>query len=222
MKKIVLLAIIFLLTLNSGLFSQNMGYLGKRVLLNMDVKISPVFSSPTYFGSTDVFSADFTFSPNIEFIINNKGLAGIAFNYLKTQYVESNYFYESHTYPLKLYGAGLYYKLYFNRKDDYYQAPFGVHALFEFDYLKYYTETFNSTSYTGNIFGIRAGFGVDYMLTNRIRLSWNASLGLTNKGSVTDFFEFDYFDSDYSSDIEDRVAKTYFFHNKIGIGILLF
>jgi len=219
MKKITLLAIIFFSTLNIGLFSQNIGYMGKRVLLNMDVKISPVFLSPTYFGTTELFSADFTLSPNIEFIINNKGLLGVAFNYLKTQYNKSNYYF-----PVEIYGAGLYYKLYLNRKDDYYQAPFGVHTLFGFDYFKYNSQTPSSPIFSGNIFGLRAGIGVDYLILNRIRLSWDVSFGFTNKGQVTDFFDFD-FDSNssyYVQAIEDRIAKTYFFHNKIGIGILLF
>lgn len=215
MKKYIIATLVVILSLNINLVAQNNGFLGKRVLLNMDVKVTPVFVSPTYFGSYDVVSADFTFSPNIEFIVYNKGTVGVAFDYLNTKYKYDGVF------PIKFYGGGLFYKQYLSKKDDYYQAPFGVYALLRFDYFKYYCLTPSYLNYSNSMFGFRAELGVDYLLWNRVRISWGLSFGFTNKGHVSEFYSWET-DSSLEGAISDRLAKNYLYQNKIGIGILLF
>jgi hypothetical protein len=183
----------------------------------MDVKITPTFTAPTNFGSYDVVSFDFTYSPNIECIIYKQGIAGLAFNYLTTQYQ-----YDHRIWPVQFYGGGIFYKQYLNKSRDYYQAPFGVYAAFRFDYFKYNCKTPNYYDYSGTMFGFRAEIGVDYLLWNRVRLSWGLSFGLTNKGALSALDIWDDYSSSFVSDIENRMATNYLYHNKIGIGILLF
>lgn len=216
MKKYIITFLVLILSFSFNLFSQNNGFLGKRVLFNMDVKITPVFSSPTYFGSYDFMSADFTISPNLECIVYNKGIVGLAFNYLSTRYQYGA------NLPVNFYGAGLFYKQYLSKSDDYYQAPFGVYALLRFDYFKYYAINPNALEYSNTIFGARAEIGVDYLLWNRVRLSWGLSFGLTNKGVISDFDIWSSYTDSFETAVEDRFAKNYFYQNKIGIGILLF
>lgn len=217
MKKYTLILLLVLTSINIGLFAQNNGYLGKRVLFNMDVKTTPTFTAPTYFGSYDVVSFDFTLSPNIECIIYKKGIAGLAFNYLSTQYQ-----YDHHILPIQFYGGGIFYKQYLNKSTDYYQAPFGVYTAFRFDYYKFSCKTPSYNDYTGTMFGFRVEIGVDYLIWNRVRISWGLSIGSTNKGVLSTLDFFDYSSSSLESAVESRLATNYLFQNKIGIGILLF
>lgn len=217
MKKYTFILIFVLSFINVGLIAQNNGFLGKRVLFNMDVKVTPTFTAPTNFGSYDIVSFDFTFSPNIECIIYKKGIAGLAFNYLSTQYQ-----FDHRILPVQFSGGGIFYKQYLNRSSDYYQAPFGVYTAFRFDYLKYNCKTPDYYDYSGTLFGFRAEIGVDYLLWNRVRLSWGLSVGFTNKGVLSFLNIGNYYPLSFVSAIEDRMATNYLYHNKIGIGILLF
>ncbi|HPE41320.1 MAG TPA: hypothetical protein PLI77_09575 [Bacteroidales bacterium] len=225
MKKIVLYltVLIFITSLNSN--AQNNGFLGKRVLFNLDCKIAPVFSSPTYFGQTEYLSADFTFSPGFEVILHKRGSLGIAVSYLNTKlthYDESSYWYIPIYLPVRVYGGSLYYKQYLNKKSDYYQAPFGVYSLFRLDYFQYHSEYNNTHPVSDRILGFRAEMGVDYLVWNRIRFSWGVSLGITNVAFGLNVFDFSQNNTSLDVVAKQRISTNYIFHNKVGVSILLF
>ena len=224
MKKIVLLTLTLILFSTISTFAQNNGFIGKRVLFNLDCKASPVFESPTYFGSTESLSADFTFSPGLEVIVHKRGSIGVSFNYLNTQfehYNEDSYWYIPLNLQLKVYGGSIFYKQYLNKKSDFYQAPFGVFMSFKLDYFQYYT-LYHNNSISDRLLGFRTEVGVDYLLWNRVRVSWGLSLGFTNTIFGYNLFDFSGNNSELDDAAKLRVSTNYIFHNRVGIGILLF
>lgn len=197
--------------------AQNLGYMGKRFLLNLETRVSPTLLFPNYYGSNYFYSLDASISPGIEFIVFNGGTIGFNYSLVKTQF-ESDYW--SRNYPLEITGYSIFYKQYFRTKDEYYQAPFGPYGLVRFDYMFLKTPGFMGFV-DDEMWGFKLEFGYDYLLWDRVRLSWGISVGLTNKMYKSEFFD-DFYGIPTATRITNRTFVNYVYNNKLAIGILLF
>jgi hypothetical protein len=213
-KSILFIAILFIVGYSQA---QNLGYMGKRFLLNLETRVSPTLLFPNYYGSDYFFSLDASISPGIEFIVFNSGTIGVNYSLVKTQF-ESSYW--SQNYPLEITGYSFFYKQYFRTKDEYYQAPFGPYGLVRFDYMFLKTPGFMGFV-DDEMWGVKLEFGYDYLVWDRVRLSWGISFGLTNKMYKSDFFD-DYYNVTNDTKITNRAFVNYVYNNKLAIGILLF
>jgi len=213
-KSIIFIAIFFIAGYSQA---QNLGYMGKRFLLNLETRVSPTLLFPNYYGSNYFLSLDASISPGIEFIVFNSGTIGFHYSLVKTQF-ESDYW--SQNYPLEITGYSFFYKQYFRTKDEYYQAPFGPYGIVRFDYMFLKTPGFMGFV-DDEMWGVKLEFGYDYLIWDRVRLSWGISVGLTNKMYKSDFFD-DYFNVTNDIKITNRTFVNYVYNNKLAIGILLF
>ena len=223
MKKILLtLALLVSVLLLNHAYAQKVGYEGKRFLFNVDTKIDLEFEDLDFFELNVLPKFFFSYSPNIEFILLKNVSIGLAATYFSDKI---SVYYSSQDYnllPFTVVGAGIFYKQYLNRNDDFYQAPFGVYFNFRFDYLKYYLE-FPTYVYDNFVLGTRVELGVDYLVWDRVRLSWGLSFGISSS-FVNQFISFQ--NSNYVSQLTPRLneetIRRYGFQHKFGIGILLF
>lgn len=222
MKKILLILILFIsIPLTNQVLAQKVGYQGKRFLINFDTKIDLEFKELDMFELDLIPQFYFLYSPNIEYIVLKNATVGLAGNYFKDNLFSITFneqFYNN--LPFTVMGAGIFYKQYLNRKTDFYQAPFGLYFNFRFDYLKY-TLQFPSFTYEDFVLGGRVEFGVDYLVWDRLRLSWGISVGLSS-GLIEKYFYIAENQTEITSRLNTEVSKRYGFQHKFGIGILLF
>jgi len=209
--------------------AQNIGYLGKRFIFNVDCRVSPTFGYTNYFEKENFLSLDAAFSPNIEFILFNSGTIGVAYNFLKTRFSYNYYDFDYASPDFSEYnllfeaeGLGFFYKQYFRTKNDYYQAPFGAYGLVRFDiyHCNYFTRNFGMIRNT--IYGGRIEFGVDYLILNRIRLSWGVGIGLSTAQYTSEIDSWYLFALSHSQMASNRFFVNYIFSNRFSIGILAF
>ncbi len=213
-KSILFIAILFIAGYSQA---QNLGYMGKRFLLNLETRVSPTLLFPNYYGSNYFLSLDASISPGIEFVVFNSGTIGVNYSLVKTQF-ESNYW--SRNYPLEITSYSFFYKQYFRTKDEYYQAPFGPYGLVRFDYMFLKTPGFMGFV-DDEMWGVKLEFGYDYLVWDRVRLSWGISVGLTNKMYKSEFFD-DFYNLTNDTKITNRTFVNYVYNNKLAISILLF
>lgn len=222
MKKFILIFTLFvsIIFLNQA-YAQKVGYQGKRFLFNFDTKIDLEFEELDMFELNLLPKFLFSFSPNIEYIILKNSSIGLAANYfsdnLSVNYLNQDY----SNLPFTVVGGGIFFKHYLNKRDDFYQAPFGVYLNFRFDYLKYYLE-FPTFVYDNFVLGTRVELGVDYLIFDRVRLSWGISLGLSSSFLNEYYPLFDIYDSDIARTLNSETSRRYGLQHKFGIGILLF
>lgn len=223
----VLLFLFQLLVLFSN--AQNLGYLGKRFIFNVDCRVSPTYNYTNYYERDNFLSLDAAFSPNIEFILFNSGTIGVAYNFLKTRfsydYYDEDYLmydFSEKNILFEAEGLGFFYKQYFRNKTDYYQAPFGVYGLVRFDIYNcnYFTKNFGMIRNT--IYGGRIEFGIDYLVYDRIRLSWGVGLGLSTANYKSDFYTWYMNSLTHQQMASNRFFVNYIFSNRFSIGILAF
>ena len=236
MKKKLLILTLIIMAACCG-FSQNCGYMGKRVLLNADVSFSPAWRNYSFMGEPQYYTFNYIFSPNIEVIAWKKGTVGLVGHYFNTQYKyevvknEPNSYY---TYidvdgvdDMTVGGFGIFYKQYVGKA----HAPFGLFFKFEMDYF-IYNYTPNQVASIDKVLGCKIEFGKDWLLLNRLHLSLGGSVGSTFGGYKTAFFDtefandsfFIYHTKPYSQSLwaKGKILGAYWFGIKVGIGILAF
>ncbi len=232
-KKLIILTFITFAVLCG--FSQNCGYMGKRVLINADISLSPAWLNYSFMGEPQYYTFNYIFSPNIEVIAWKKGTAGVVGHFFKTQYEHEVVYYDDENNPifssvdgvddLEVGGFGFFYKQYFGKS----HAPFGLFFKFEMDCF-IYNYTPNEAASIDKIFGCKIEFGKDWLLLNRLHLSLAGSLGSTFGGYRTALYDSDfsnyYFYSypQYSNNswAKGKILGAYWFGIKVGIGILAF
>ena len=221
MKKIFLIfAIFFSIALFNLVSAQKVGYKGKRFLVNFDTKIGLEFKDNDIFEFFLNPMFNFSYSPGVEYIISKNRSIGLTVNYFRDDfditYSEENFF----DLPFNCYGVGIFYKKYLNFQNSYYQAPFGIYMNIKFDYMKYYLEL---PAYVNDhfVYGGRFEMGVDYLVFDRIRLSWGVSLGLSS-ALIENYFDDINALPSLTVKLNNEFSARYGFQHKFGIGILLF
>jgi hypothetical protein len=147
MKKLIVILCLFLA--GGSLFSQNPGYMGRHVLLNMEVYISPSWRNPNSLAEAMIASGmsgkaanylglNYFLSPNLEVIVWRKGTVGAGYNFYKSPFVLSrsysgsllSYNYEVSEKPMMTaHGFNVFYKQYLGST----MAPMGQYLKFTFD-----------------------------------------------------------------------------------------
>ena len=233
-KKLIILTFIAFAALCG--FSQNCGYMGKRVLINADISFSPAWGNYSFMGEPKYYTFNYIFSPNIEVIAWKKGTAGVVGHFFKTQYEHEVVYNDELGNPtytsldgfddLDVGGFGIFYKQYVGKA----HAPFGLYFKFELDYF-IYNYTPNEVASIDNILGCKIEFGKDWLLLNRLHLSLAGSLGSTFGGYKTalygtDFSNTPFYQNAYqyskTSWAKGKILGAYWLGIKVGIGILAF
>jgi len=147
MKRLIIL--LSLIIAGGSLFSQNPGYMGRHVLVNMDVTISPSWKNPNAVSEAMIasgisastakyFGLNYFLSPNLEVIVWRKGTVGAGYNYYKSPFVLQrsssgswfSYNYEVSDKPMMTaHGFNVFYKQYLGST----MAPMGQYLKFTFD-----------------------------------------------------------------------------------------
>ena len=155
MKRIVIIALSILLT-GGCLFAQNPGYMGRHVLVNGEISLSPAILNPNPLrealtgkvkseSALDYLGLNYIVSPNIEVIVWRKGTVGAGYNFFKSPFKYKGYFQlpESHpeyiaydnsiyrdgTADMTAHGFNVFYKQYVGKT----MAPMGHYFKFTFD-----------------------------------------------------------------------------------------
>ena len=235
MKKKLIILLLIIITVLCG-FSQNCGYMGKRVLINADVSFSPAWRNYSFMGEPKYYTFNYIFSPNIEVIAWKKGTAGVVGHFFKTKYKYEvvNYYYDGQPMStsivgpdnLDVYGVGMFYKQYIGKA----HAPFGLFFKFEMDYF-IYNYTPNQDASIDKILACKIEFGKDWLLLNRLHLSLGGSVGSTFGGYKTAFYDTEFSSNTYFPYVtansknawaKGRILGAYWFGLKVGVGILAF
>jgi len=151
MKKIFFIFIT--VCVSAASFSQ-VGYMGKRFLINADGWVSPCWFVPNSNGNTGFLPFNYFLEPGVEFVISKKMSIGAtylntreskfpavyangkmdfpypSYNIQKDFYIDGN----NHNSTFKTHGVGLYYKYFFGRKSF---APIGYFVKAELNYFFY-------------------------------------------------------------------------------------
>ncbi|MDR2840179.1 MAG: hypothetical protein LBV75_02780 [Paludibacter sp.] len=147
MKKLTIL--ILFATFGLSLFSQ-VGYMGKRFLVNADVRVTPSWLRPNASGEKGYTKFDYFLEPGIEFIVNNRSSVGATYLNTKGMFpvwldvnatanlnpgnLEVNYYKRISDNTFNSNGIGLFYKHYLWDSPN---APMGDYVKFEVDYFMY-------------------------------------------------------------------------------------
>ena len=233
-KKLIILSLIIITALCG--FSQNCGYMGKRVLFNADVSVSPAWRNYSFLGKPNYYTFNYIFSPNIEVIAWKKGTAGVVGHFFKTKYnyeIKKYYEYEDSYYTdmsdepedLTTYGTGIFYKQYLGQTN----APFGLYFKFELDYF-IYNYTPNEDASIDHVMACKVEFGKDWLLMNRLHISLGGSFGTAFGGLQATLHDFGIFEifgisGEYQPQniwAKGRIDGAYWFGIKVGVGILAF
>lgn len=206
--------------------AQKVGHLGKRFLFNLDCTISPAYIQPDFNGYNGYLRFNYRLNPGIEYIFSAKRTIGLSYTFSKTKFSPSfNLFQHSILYPdLFIQGYGIHYKKYF----DFYsksKAPFGSYIMFSANriYYSYYSEIIPSGK--GKTIALQLELGHNYLLFDRLRLTWSATIGGTTDGffvKIDEIIPFGLNPDTPDSFAKNRIFGTYFFGTKIGIGFLAF
>jgi len=233
MKRKLFLSTLILTVSLTG-FSQNVGFMGKRLVVNAEGVFSTALSNPNMNGNSGFFSYNWMVSPNLEIICHNQGTVGAAFNFFQTSFFSSYYdigdhhiYYSDVPIRLNTMGAGIFYKQYLGRNSA---APYGSFIKFQFDWLNYdfvnsYNEALIKEKYY--LLCLKVEMGRDYLFFNRLRLSWGFSVGVPLYGNEntqdnpfgsrsSGLFSFQ------SASAKERIFYHYLFGFRIGVGFLAF
>ena len=144
-----LLILLSLIITGGSLFPQNPGYMGRHVMLNMEMYVSPSWKNPNSVSEAMIakgmssktakyFGLNYFLSPNLEVIVWRKGTVGAGYNYYKSPfslYPSSSgsllsYNYEVSEKPMMTaHGFNVFYKQYLGST----VAPMGQYLKFTFD-----------------------------------------------------------------------------------------
>lgn len=207
--------------------AQNTGHLGKRFLINFDGTFSPSYKYADFNGRNGYFNFNYRVSPSLEFVLTSKRSVGLMYTYSKTMFglFEDNFNNSILNIPIKIHGYGFFYKKYFSLFSIAH-APYGNYFMVAFSRINYTYYNEWVANGAGNMYAIQTEFGYNYLLFNRLRLTWAFTLGLTTSGSGIGMDE-DYFPERVTPQTvlehaEKRLYRTYIFGTKIGIGFLAF
>lgn len=206
--------------------AQNTGHLGKRFLINLDGTFSPSYRHPDFNGYHGYLNFNYRVSPSIEFVLNKRSSVGLLYSNALLLFMPSTFIFNHSILntPLNVNGYGLFYKVYFSNKDNH--APYGSYFMMSASKLYYQYESLIVGNGTGSNYAFQLEMGYNYLLFNRLRLTWGITIGGT-----TSWYYFD-FDKDFfpnqkqlntiNDHAENRIFGTYMFGTKIGIGFLAF
>ena len=151
-----LLILLSLIIAGGSLFSQNPGYMGRHVMLNMEMYMSPSWKNPNAVSeamiahgmsgkSAKYLGLNYFLSPNVEVIVWRKGTVGAGYNYYKSPFAMGSsstgslfsYNYDASEKPMMTaHGFNVFYKQYLGST----VAPMGQYLKFTFDgYFYKYT-----------------------------------------------------------------------------------
>ena len=234
----LIILVVFVLSI-SGLYAQNTGFMGKRVMVNMGAELSPAWFRADY-DKFKYLSFNVIYSPSIEVITHKSGTAGVVYHYLKTRYntpliLETEDIYWSWDIKeeqLKSHGFGIFYKQYFGGLDG--RAPIGAYFKAQFDgfFFKCPSSSENRTlMMSDKLFAMKFEFGRDFLLFNRLHLSSGFSIGIPFGGykvlfgndldgiigSINPVGEFPI--NEYA---RTRILSAYWIGFTVGVGFLAF
>jgi hypothetical protein len=204
----------------------NHGYLGKRTIFRFETNLSPSILLPNRDGKNGVLNFDYSFNPNIEFVVNEKNSVGAGIGWMKTKFnCEDNYY---NLFPnlgdLDILNYSIYYK---NYKAI---APLGYYYKIQLDYwtytpnmvYQYYDYSGNPTNdlYVDPGFGL--GFKIEYgkvfFVNDYIQIGTGCSVGMAFKG----WREVSEIDGTVPEWIDRALRRKYFLGINLNIGILPF
>jgi len=225
MKKwIILITIFVLVTTTSN--AQKVGHLGKRVLVNFDCTFSPSYFQPDFSGYHGYFQFNYRVIPGVEFIFNRKRTIGLSYSFANTQFSPTiNVFQHSILYStLFIQGVGVHYKKYI----DYYsksKAPFGTYMMLSATRVFYSYNSGIIEEGKGKTVALQLELGYNYLLFDRLRLTWGVAIGGTIDGffvNIDEVIPVGLNPDGPDSFARNRIFRSYFFGTKIGIGFLAF
>ena len=181
--KFKIIIVSFLITLSVlPAFSQTKGFMGKTFLFQADLYMSR--NKEYGLNTWNVFIPRTIFSPGMEYVVGHKISVGGCVNFFKYGFNPSSsieYMYQD-SLPTKLFmnglGASIYFKQYIFRNSH---APYGSFIKIQLDTYGININTKNFGKLSDDIMGLKFEFGYDYMIGNRIRISWGTYLGFTNE-----------------------------------------
>lgn len=147
MKRLIIL--LSLIIAGGSLFPQNPGYMGRHVMVNMEVYISPSWKNPNALAdamiaggmssrSAKYLGLNYFLSPNLEVIVWRKGTVGVGYNFYKSPFALMRssmgsfftYSYVATEKPMMTaHGFNVFYKQYLGST----MAPMGQYLKFTFD-----------------------------------------------------------------------------------------
>ena len=214
--KIVILS--FLITLSVlPVVSQAKGFMGKRILIQADLYMSR--NKEYALNTWNVFIPRTIFSPGMEYVIGHKISVGGCLNFFKYGFNPTSsieYMYQD-SLPTNLFmngtGASIYLKKYIFK---YSHAPYGSFIKIQLDTYGININTKNFGKLSDDIIGLKFEFGYDYIIGNRIRISWGTYLGFTDE-------LFRIFNTQRTNILltsERKFYKDFLFGTKISFGFL--
>ena len=205
----------------------NHGYLGRRFIFRAEANLLPAIMTPNRSGEKGVMKFDYSFNPNIEFVLNKDKSVGAGISWMKSNFeLDENYI---ELFPdfgsVDVLTYSIYYK---NYKAI---APLGYYYKLQFDYWTYKPNViygnFNydlsiyiGTKYTdpGFGFGLRLEYGKVFFVNDYIQIGTGCSAGMAFKGwaGLGDF------DITIPEEIEKTLRRKYFLGINLNVGILPF
>lgn len=225
MKKIYTIIFIFIFGVQCT-NAQNIGHLGKRFLVNMDATFSPSFKYPDKNGYHGYLNFNYRLSPSIEFILNKKNSIGVFYSYAPLMFIPSKLIFNHSIVntPMNVNGYGVFYKAYFS--DDQYHAPYGAYFMTSLSRISFQYESIIIGNGKGANYALQIEFGYNFLIYNRLRLTWGITFGGTtswfNFGIDEDFVPIQKKLKTPIDFAENRIFGTYIFGTRIGIGFLAF
>ncbi|MDR0602876.1 MAG: hypothetical protein LBG80_01065 [Bacteroidales bacterium] len=242
MKPKYILALTAILLSVSFSQAQNSGFMGKRIVFNMEATFLPAWLKPNFANNPKYhyqwYSFNYTLSPNIECIAWKMGTAGLVYHYFTTKYdyprnTNGNYIIgndptdiDSELETLKSHGFGIFYKQYLGSRA---YAPMGSYLKLQFDgfFYKRPNDNLDRTMVNDRLFALKIEFGQDFLFFNILRLSTGVSLGVPFGGFDTMFDEENYFFDNTGINVVERYAKGriashYWLGFNVGIGVIPF
>lgn len=240
MKKIIPL-LLFVTALCAQVNAQGYNYMGKHVLFNANVSISPSWINPNPMSqhlsnlpssAKKYLGLNYWVTPSIEAIVWSKGAIGAGYNFYKSpfkgraSYYDDYYFnysYRDYNGMITAHGFNVFYKQYLGQTF----APLGSYLKFNFDGFFYHYITDDAQEGKDKLFGAKVEYGYDFLLFDRMRLSVGASIGSTFGGIRLAFKQMTKDDYDMSAMtvnnyVNARMFMAYWFGIKLGIGFLAF
>lgn len=204
---------LFVLCLGTASEAQNVGFIGRRVIVNADLSLSPAFTLPNFISNEGKYwHFNYNFSPGFEIIAGQKITVGPYFNFFTTAFRSKDY------YDLTAMGAGAFFKIYLGKNAV---APLGRYFRVQFDWFSFnykLQDVENALpSERENSFGVKLEYGRDFVLCQRLKLNYGFFLGATMSGYK--FFDFHY---DVVENAKTRVLENYCIGLKLGIGFVAF
>jgi len=246
MKRIISL-LLLMVALCAQANAQGYNYMGKHILFNANVTVSPSWLNPNPMTphldnlSTHAqryLGINYWVSPSVEAIVWEKGSVGAGYNFYKSlfdgkEYIPDayGYSYDFDTYQGEIlaHGFNVFYKQYVGHT----VAPLGHYFKFNFDgfFYNYYIEK-KGIYDKDKLFGFKVEYGYDFLLLDCLRLSIGASIGSTFGGYLAGTQKLKFGDLsydfgnrrilDHNNYARGRMLGAYWFGIKLGVGFLAF